>query len=86
MFLKQHKERLKRCRIIENSKSKLRQKVEAFLLHKLDWVLTQKTEEFFDNLDKLTIHKRKRDISDFFDAHVEELIVNSQAEEEKGNF
>lgn len=53
-------------------------------MHKLDWVLTQKTEEFFDNLDKLTITKRKRDISDFFDAHVDELIVNSQAEEEKG--
>lgn len=81
-LIKAYSENVRRNKVITNPRYSKNDKIEAYLLNKLELILKQKNEEYFSKIDNAFMHKRKRDINDYFD-QFEEKKENTSQEEEK---
>ena len=76
-FTNIHSEFRKREITIKNKRKSRKNKAEAYLLHKLNFILEQKREEFLNNLQKLNFYKRKRSTGSSIDLS-SELVSRSK--------
>jgi hypothetical protein len=80
-LIKAYSENVRRNKVIKNPKYSKSDKIEAYLLNKLELILRQKNQEYFSKIDNMFMDKRKRDISDYFGQFEEEKMGDCKEEE-----